>query len=143
MKIFLKQFLLLGGFYFVISFLFSFFPGQAVLVLGYILLFSWVVLFVILCFKRSLVFLTNFQNKYPKSSLYLMSLGVIDYAGIVFFTILGGIDGYMTTIAEYKGEEYTGIFSQYGESIFMVYAAASILVLLWATYVNFIKKKNV
>ena len=72
-----------------------------------------------------------------------MSLGVIDYAGIVFFTVLGGIDGYMTTIAEYKGEEYTGIFLQYGESIFMVYAAASILVLLWATYVNFIKKKNV
>ena len=71
-----------------------------------------------------------------------MSLGIIDYAGIVFFTVLGGIDGYMATMAGYKEEEYNGILSQYGESVFMVYVAASILVLLWATYVNFIKKKN-
>ena len=72
-----------------------------------------------------------------------MSLGVIDYVGIIFFTVLGGIDGYMATMAEYKEEEYNGILSQYGEFIFIVYIAASILVLLWATYINFIKKKNV
>lgn len=138
MKTFLKQFLLLSGFYAIISYLLGLFESNVTIIIDDVTLLF---LIMILCFKKSLNFLTIFLNKYPKSSLYLISLGIIFYIGILLFMIPGAIDGYKSTMAEYNNEEYNSIFSAYIKYIFTSYCILSILILLWTTYVCFIKPK--
>lgn len=139
MKTFLKQFLLLGGFYFVISMILNFSETKIANILDNVISFGAVVIIAILCFKKSYDFLTIFQNKYPKISLYMMGIGGVNFIGILTFIIFGAIDGYKSTMAQYNGIDYESLFSKYTGYAIVFFTILLVLVLLWATYVNFIK----
>lgn len=141
MKIFLRQFLLLSGFYAVISYFLSFFESKITIIVDNVILLFFIMMVVILCFKKSFDFLAIFLNKYPKSSLYLISLGIIFYIGMLLFMISGAFDGYKSTTAKYNGNDYESIFSAYIGYIFIFYCVLAVLILLWVTYVNFIKQR--
>ena len=139
MKTFLKQFLLIGGFYFVISLILNFFQAKIADILDNIISFAALAIIVILCFKKSYDFLIIFQDKNPKTSLYLMGIGGVNFIGILLFGIFGAIDGYKSTLAQYNGIDYESLYSQYIGYALVFYAILFVLVLLWVTYINFIK----
>lgn len=138
MKTFLKQFFLLGGFYFVISLILNFSETKIANILDNTISLVAIVMIVILCFKKSYDFLIRFQNKYPKTSLYVMGIGGVNFIGILLFIIFGAIDGYESAMAQYNDQEYKSLYSQYIEYVIVFYAILFVFTLLWVTYVNFI-----
>ena len=67
MKIFLEQFLVLGGFYFVISYLFNFFTTDLFEILNRLLTICLVITVIVLFFKKSFRFLDSFCKNHSKT----------------------------------------------------------------------------
>lgn len=105
MKTFGEHVLILGGFYFIISFLLSLGNGVVFDAFQGIMFIAFIILLVVLCFKRKYNFLIHFQNQFVKSSKYLLGLGIVQYFEIVFITIPGIIYGYKVSKAQYNGLE--------------------------------------
>ena len=80
-----KQLLMLGGFYFIVSFVLNSFRDSS---LYYVFLVGLLVLFVLtfawLCYKKSFAFLEKFADKNPKVTNYLNAVGVAQYFSILF-----------------------------------------------------------
>lgn len=141
MKISGKHILILGGFYFIISFLFGLGQGYYFNILEAIAGCCFIVMFLCLCFKRKFLFFETFQRRFPKPVNYLQALGVLEYISIIFGMIPGAVYGYKAAEAEYNGLEYVSIFPQYMSYFSYIYIVVFILALLWATYASFIKPR--
>lgn len=142
MKTFGQQVLILGGFYFIISFLFSLGSGVIFEALNMIMFVAFMIMFVVLCFKRKYEFLTRFQNKFVKSSKYLFGLGVVQYFEILFITLPGIVYGYKASEAQYNGLEAPVAPLAYLQIVGYVYWSILCLALVFASYWNFRKSKT-
>lgn len=139
MKTLGQHLLILGGFYFIISFLLNFGKGSFFDILNMIALGIFVIMFVFLCFKRKFIFISRFQERFLKTTNYLLAFGVLEYFSIVFAIIPGIIYGYNAARAQYNGSEFYSVIPQYFYYISYAYWGILILALIWATYVNFIR----
>lgn len=110
MKILGKHILILGGFYFIISFLLDLGQGYSFNILEAIVACCFIVMFLCLCFKRKFLVFEIFQHRFPRTVNYLSALGVLEYIGIIFGMIPGLVYGYRAAEAEYNGLEYVSIF---------------------------------
>ena len=142
MKTFIHQFLMLGGFYFIISFICSLFNSDLFNIADGCLFFLLIIMLFILCFKRHFIFLYKIQNKFTKISYYLIALGVVEYFIILFGTIPGSIYGYYATRAQYNGVVYISKMPEYLMILSYISWGLIIIALLWATYKSFTKCKS-
>lgn len=140
MKTFARHVLILGGFYFVISLL-SFLPANMIVdMLNAILSIVFLIMFLILCFKKEYHFISNFQSKFPKISNYIEALGYSEYFSIIFITIPGVIYGYQASKAQYTGSEMPEAPIEYLNCVYYIYLAILVISIIGATYKSFIKK---
>ena len=128
MKTLGQQVLVLGGFYFIISFLSSLGSGNIFEIFDLIMFITFICLLIILCCKRRYNFLINFQNRFRKIFNYLLGLGIVQYFETIFVTIPGII--YEISQAPVKYLQITNY----------VYWLLLFIVLILITYRNFIKK---
>lgn len=142
MKNFIHQFLMLGGLYFIISFICSLFDSNLLNIAVGCLFFLLVVMFVILCFKRHFIFLQKIQDKYMRISYYLIALGIAEYFIILFSMVPGVVYGYYATKAQYNDVLYISKIPEYLEILSYVSWVVTIVALLWATYKSFVKKEG-
>ncbi len=140
MKTFGQQVLILGGFYFIISFLSYFGSGHIFEALDLIMFIAFIILLIVLCCKRKFNFLINFQNRFWKISNYLSGLGVVQYFETVFVTIPGIIYGYKASQAQYNGLEITEAPVKYLQITNYVSWLLLFMALILITYRNFKKK---
>lgn len=139
MKALGQHLLILGGFYFIISFLLNFGKGSFFDILNVIALGIFVIMFLLLCFKRKFMFISRFQERFLKTTNYLLAFGVLEYFSIIFAIIPGAIYGYNAARAQYNGSEFYSVIPQYLYYISYAYWGILILALIWATYVSFIR----
>ena len=142
MKNLLHQILMLGGIYFIISFMLSFTENIIVDMLYAGALVIFIILFIILCFKKGFVFLNKIDENYKKTTNYLVALGYVEYFSIIFGFIPSIIYGYNAAMAQYEGVEYSSWLSVYRIYLPFITLGLIIIALLWATYKSFIKKNN-
>lgn len=136
-----KQFLLLAGFYFIISLFIGYFENEVFELINISLLIIFIIMFITLIFKKSFSFLEKFQNRYTKSSNYLYALGFVKYLQLIFLEILGGIDGYNVAMAQYNNVEYISPYTDLLTLIALALLLILIIGFLWATYASFIKPR--
>lgn len=141
MKTFGRQVLILGGFYFIISFLFSLGSSVVFEALNMIMFAAFIILFVVLCFKGKYDLLTRFQNKFIKSSNYLFGLGIVQYFEILFITLPGIVYGYKVSEAHYNDLEIPVASASYLQIAGYVYWSILCFVLILSTYWNFRKSR--
>lgn len=142
MKNFIKQILMFGGIYFIISFLLGFIYENTNNLYDIILLLLFFICFVILCLKRNFVFLQKIEEKLPKISIFLSSFGMVQYFEIFFVTIPGIVYGYNAARAAYNNVEYASIMPLYLDYAIYVYFSFIILAIIMATYICFAKNKK-
>lgn len=130
MKKLINQLLMLGGFYFIVSFVLNSFRNSAFYYGALITFFAlFVVAFIWLCYRKNFPFLEKFADKNPKTTNYLKAVGVAQYFTIFFGMIPSVLVGDQVEIP-----------------VYFIYASYSYLVLLfvsliYATYLN-IKLNN-
>lgn len=139
MKTFGQQVLILGGFYFIISFLFSLGNSIVFNALNMIMFVAFIIFLVVLCFKRKYNFLIGFQNRFRKISNYLLGLGIVQYFETIFVTIPGIIYGYKASQAQYNGLGITETPVKYLQITTYVYWFLLFSILILITYYNFRK----
>lgn len=139
MKTLGQNVLTLGGFYFIISFLLNFGKGSFFDILNIIALVIFVIMFLLLCFKRGAMFFSRFQERFFKTANYLLAFGILEYFSIIFAIIPGAIYGYNAALAQYNGNEFYSVIPQYLYYTSYVYLGGVILTFIWATYVSFIR----
>lgn len=142
MKTFVWQILILGGFYFIVSLLFSWGSGSFFEIVNMAVLVVFFALFIVLCIKRKYVFLTRFQDKFTRTANYVAAFGLTQWFGIVFVTVPGIVYGYKASKALYNGHEMPEAPVGYLETIAYVYWGILLLSLVWATYQSFRKAKQ-
>jgi hypothetical protein len=142
MKTFIKQILMLGGIYFIISFLLGSIYENTNNLYDVILLLLFFICFIVLCLKRNFVFLQKTSEKFPKTSIYLLSLGIVQYFEIFFITIPGIVYGYNAAMATYNNAEYVSIIPLYLTYVIYAYFSFIILAVLWATFYCFLKRRK-
>ncbi len=105
MKEKLVQLLMLSGFILLLLFTLEWLEVEALGLLSIILLFVPLVLSMIFPFIKPFKSLNKFKEKFPKITIYLVSIGwTICFVYIT--TILAGVAGYNTAMAKYHGLEY-------------------------------------
>ena len=139
MKTLGQQVLILGGFYFITSFLFSLGSGIVFDVFNQMMFVAFIVLLIGLFFKGKYNFLTSLQNKFIKSCNYLLGLGVVQYFATFFIIIPGIFYGYKASQAQYNGLEIPPAPVEYLQIVGYAYWAILLVSLIWATYRNFKK----
>ena len=139
MKTLIKQILMLGGIYFIISFLLDMISEDMNTLYGIILFLIFFICFLVLCFRKKLMFLQKMQEDFPKTSVYLLSLGIVQYFTIFFISIPGMVYGYNAAKASYDGIEYVSVIPLYLTYAIYVYFAFIILAVLSATFYCFLK----
>lgn len=139
MKSIYKQFLLLAGFYFIISLFVSYFENEVLELLNIGLLIIFLIILIVLILKKSFYFLEKFQNKFIKGSNYLYALGFIKYLQLIFLIPLSELDNYHTSLAQYNGTEYTSPYTDFLILITICIFFIFVVAILWATYASFIK----
>lgn len=85
------------------------------------------------------MFISRFQERFLKTTNYLLAFGVLEYFSIIFAIIPGAIYGYNAARAQYNGSEFYSVIPQYLYYISYAYWGILILALIWATYVSFIR----
>lgn len=139
MKTFLQNLLVVAGIYFVISFVTPLL-GNDIIDIGIFLLF--ILILIVLSFKKSFKFVENLQNKLPKISNYLKALGITQLFALCFISIPGMVYGYNAAQAQYKNIEYQSAIPQYLGYTSYIYIAILVIALLWTTYQSFIKSRQ-
>ncbi len=123
----MNQMLMLSGFYFVIAFVLSTWKNSFTYYAAMTAFVLFVVLFIILCFKKKFGFFEKFENKNPKVSNYVKAVGLPQYYNILF----GMIPGFFV-----DENAYIPVYFKYAA---IVYIILLFLSLIYATYVNFFK----
>lgn len=125
----MHQLLMLSGFYFILSFILNTWKNSVTYYAFIALFVVFVVLFIVLCFKKNFIFLDKFDANNPKVSNYLKAVGGAQYFNVLF----GLIPGFFFD-------------AKHGLPLYFKYASIVYLILLFAflaqaTYVNFFKEK--
>lgn len=136
MKTFGQQVLILGGFYFITSFLFSLGSGIVFDTFNMIMIVAFIVLLIGLCFKGKYIFLSSLQNKFTKSSNYLLGFGIVQYFATFFIIIPGIFYGYKASQAQYNGLEIPPSPVEYLQIAGYAYWGILLVSSIWATYRN-------
>lgn len=139
MKTFLQNLLIVGGIYFIISFVVSLLEND-IIDAGLFLIF--IIMLVVLCFKKNFRFVENLQNKMPRICNYLKALGAAQLFALCFISIPGMVYGYNAAQAQYQGVEYQSVIPQYLGYAAYIYLAILVIALLFATYQSFIKSRQ-
>ena len=142
MKTLIKQILMLGGIYFIISFLLGSIYENTNNLYDVILLLLFFICFMVLCLKRNFVFLQKIEEKFPKISVYLLSFGIVQYFEIFFITIPSIVYGYNAAMAAYNKAEYISIIPSYLGYAIYVYFFFIVLAIIIATYFCLVKNKK-
>lgn len=142
MKTFGQQVLVLGGFYFIVSFLSSLGHGNIFEIFDLITFIIFIFFLIILCCKKRYNFLISFQNRFRKISNYLLGLGIVQYFGTIFVTIPGIIYGYKASQAQYNGVEAPVAPLAYLQIVSYAYWSILCLALVLASYWNFRKTRT-
>lgn len=141
MKKFLQQLLMLGGFYFIIALILGAGEGIIAEALSFIWLVTWLVLVIVLAFRKKFVFLEHIAENKEKTKNYLIALGIVSYYALIFIIIPGAYYGYNSAMANYRGEAYSSLIPQYAIYASFVFLILLIVALIWATCLSFTKKK--
>ena len=136
MRQFIKESLLLGGFYFFISYIVCYLAGNNAWKWGLAIITILLITVIILAFKKSFAPLAKFWKKYPKTSTYLAGFGVVKYFSIIFGGIPGAIDGYLMVTAN-DIAWYQEYFAAYMPTFIFVYWLVFWCCLFGATYLAF------
>jgi hypothetical protein len=88
------------------------------------------------------MFLQKMQEDFPKASVYVLSLGIVQYFAIFFISIPGMVYGYNAAKASYDGIEYVSVIPLYLTYAIYVYFAFIILAVLSATFYCFLRTKQ-
>ena len=136
MKTFGQQVLVLGGFYFIVSFLSSLGHGNIFETFDLIMFIIFIFSFIVLCCKKRYNFLTCFQNRFQKISNYLLGLGIVQYFATFFIIIPGIFYGYKASQAQYNGLEIPLAPMEYLQITGYAYWSILLDSLIWATYRN-------
>lgn len=139
MKTFGQQVLVLGGFYFIVSFLSSLGHSNIFETFDLIMFIIFIFSFIVLCCKKRYNFLISFQNRFRKISNYLLGLGIVQYFETIFVTIPGIIYGYTVSQEQYNGLEIPVAPEGYLQITSYVYWFLLFSVLILITYYNFRK----
>jgi len=139
MKTFLQNLLVIAGIYFIISFVTPLLEND-IIDAGIFLLF--ILILIVLSFKKSFKFVENLQNKLPRFSNYLKALGITQLFALCFISIPGMVYGYNAAQAQYQNIEYQSAIPQYLGYTAYIYIAILVIALLWATYQSFIKSRQ-
>lgn len=140
MKTFIKQVLVLGGFYFIISYLLFMGKGTFFEALNLICGIIFIGMLLVLCFKKEYIFLTKFNNKFLKSANYLQALGLVQYFSIIFIAIPSMVYGYKSSMAQYNGDKIPEAPVEYLQIVAYTYWVILFCALAFATYKNFRNK---
>ncbi len=141
MKTFLQNLLIVGGIYFIISFLIPTSENTVAELLDAAFFLIFILTILILAFKKEFKFIKKLHNKMPKICNYLKALGTAQIFALFFIMIPGMIDGYNTAQAKYNGSEYDSTNQEYLINAAAAFFIILVLALLWATYENFIKPR--
>lgn len=136
MKTKINNILLIGGFYFIASFLLNYINISYLTILSLVCLFMLIIFTI---FKKRIHVLEKLSNKHPSFYNYILLLGVVQYIGAVIFSIVT-IDGYNYAKAMHGGYEYKSFYVNCEEYINIFYYFLIVLALLFATYKSFFKK---
>lgn len=142
MKIFSKHALILGGFYFMVSLLYFLPTNMIIDMINVVATIIFLIMLLVLCFKKEYSFINRFQNKFPKISNYIEALGYPEYFSIIFIVIPAAIYGYKASKAQYTGTEIPEAPIEYLQCVYYIYIAILVISIIWATYKSFIKNKN-
>lgn len=136
MKPFIREALLLGGFYFFVSYIIAYFAGNSAWLwdLGFITIVLFAV--IVLAFKDSFAWLNAFWKRFPKLSLYLAALGFIKYFSIIFGNIPGKVDGHLFATAT-DVDWYQSYLEAYIPVYIFVFWVVFWIALFTATYFAF------
>jgi hypothetical protein len=124
----INQLLMLSGFYFILSFVLNTWKNDIINNIAIGLLVVFVLLFVILCFKKNFGFLEKFDNNNPKVSNYLKAVGGAQYFNIIF----GMLPGFFV-----KNQIQLPVYFKYASIAYLVLLFGS---LIYVTYINFFKR---
>lgn len=136
MKPFIQQSLLLGGFYFFVSYIIGYFAGESARLIELVVITLLLITVIILAFKKSFSSLAAFWKKFPKISTYMAALGIIKYFSIIFGGIPGAIDGFILASAP-DMELYQSYYEAYIPTFIFVYWVVFWCSLFGATYFAF------
>ena len=136
MKPFIQQSLLLGGFYFFVSYIIGYFAGESARMIELVVITLLLITVIVLAFKKSFSSLAAFWKKFPKISTYLAALGIIKYFSIIFGGIPGAIDGFILASAP-DTELYQSYYEAYIPTFIFVYWVVFWCSLFGATYFAF------
>lgn len=133
MKPFIREALLLGGFYFFVSYIIAYFAGNSAWLwdLGFITVVLLAV--IVLAFKDSFAWLNAFWKRFPKLSIYLAALGFIKYFSIIFGNIPGKVDGHLFATAT-NVDWYQSYYEAYIPVYICVFWIVFWIALFTATY---------
>ena len=121
---------MLGGFYFIVSFVLNSWQNDFCYYLSLFLLLVLVFFVVLLFVKKSLVFLEKFTVNNPRVSLYLKAVGAAQYFDI-FFGMVPSI--FVDT------QTYIPVYFKYAAMFYFVILIAS---LICATYLSVVKYRK-
>lgn len=137
MKKFFNQFLLLGGFYFLISFVLNCLDNIP-LFIDLLTSTCFIFILVTLIVKKSFHSFNQFQQKHPKLTEYLKAVGLLQYFGILFVEIPNIVEGYKTAAAQYNNNEHNSFLLTYMEYMSIIYTIGLIISLSIPTFQIFI-----
>ncbi len=142
MKERLIQISILGGFYLVISLFLSFFNDWFLAIADVILFFVLIILAAILLFIQPVNFIRRFRVFFPKISLYFVCVGWVAYLSLPVL-ILGAVEGYNATFAEYQGLEYNSYkYNNFMQFFNLGYIGAIMVSFITATFLVIRKSKQ-
>ena len=124
---------MLGGFYFILSFVLNSLHNIWANYAKLVLFFCFIGLFIALCCKVNFSFLESFKETNPRTSNYLMAVGVAQYFNIVF--------GMLPSLIIYYDASYEQLppYFLYASIVYMVILLGG---LGYVTYINYFKKNK-
>lgn len=135
-----KQILLLGGICDLVAIPLDMSTHPSFSYLSNAMSIFWFSAFIVLLMKKSFVWLEKIDKSFPKSSMYIMSFGAVNYL-FLLVAFYGIYDGYQAAAAEVNHTEYHSLLEGKAEYIMLAYIVLVLLALSYATYINFFRKK--
>ena len=136
MRLCKDEFLLLGGMFQATALMISLFMSEmAYAVIGLLYICFWLAV-VAIVFNWVPKFVFQMNDRFPRISVFLASIGWIPYFTVLYALISTGVD-YMVS-----GSNSVTVFLNNYMSVYDVYMAAIVISLLYAAYKVFYKKED-
>ena len=137
MNKFLRNALILGSVLELLNFVINIFDN---VILNVMFIFVFIISFIMLLIKRDFKSFNKLKANYPKIYNYMLYMGGLWYISFFAMTLFATY-GYNYTNAHYHGLEYESIIPSLIPYISITYLLVAIISFIYATYINFFKKK--